>query len=97
MIVEVNGRITELKSIALHSCCMGKCLHGDFKKKTKMSNSLSHLKENPQILKERKKKKKSGRILGLAGRTGAAVSDLKFDLCIKFFYGICSDMSQCTH
>lgn len=58
MIVEVNGRITELKSIALHSCCMGKCLHGDFKKKTKMSNSLSHLKENPQILKERKKKKK---------------------------------------
>lgn len=80
---------------------MGKCIHGDFRKKTRMSNSLSHLlKENPKIIKERKKKKKCGRIPGLAGRTGAvgaSMSDLRFDLHIKFFYGVCSQILQCTH
>lgn len=54
----------------------------------------------PKDNKRKKEKKKCGRIPGLAGRTGAvgaSMSDLRFDLHIKFFYGVCSQISQCTH
>lgn len=72
---------------------------GTLRRKPRKSKSLSHLKENPQILKGRKKKKKSGRILRLTGRTGAAgasVSDLKFDLHKIFSWHLCSDVSVHT-
>jgi len=53
-------------SVAVRSHCKGKCIHSNFKKQNKMSNSLSHQKESVQIKCSRKPGdlKKGGMVCG---------------------------------